>query len=169
MSILLSLEVIEIRYINQIGKEHDDVFLPMVYENQIYQSSSTDGCEIYSPVFHQSYESHLPILVFRYSGLSCKSCVQSCINGLRKQCPDFENNKRVLFVVSDVSKYDEHGQALVLKHNETLGYDLEETRIPHFFVYDPSTQKIMHTFVPDQSDLNALQIYLSTVLGRYRI
>lgn len=69
----------------------------------------------------------------------------------------------------DIPDDDGSGHPVVLGDNETLGYELEGTRIPHFFVYDPVSQVIFHTFVPDQSDLNAIQIYLSTVLSRYKI
>lgn len=167
--IILFMEVVEIVEINKQGNGSEESFLPMVYENQVYRSVSTDGCVIHNPRFLRSCKSQLPILVLRYSGLSCKSCVQSCINGLRKQCPDFENNSRIMVVVSEVSNDDGSGHPVVLGDNETLGYELEGTRIPHFFVYDPVSQVIFHTFVPDQSDLNAIQIYLSTVLSRYRI
>ena len=46
---------------------------------------------------------------------------------------------------------------------------LEDTYIPHFFVYLPDCQSIIHTFIPDQSDANALNIYLASILGRYGI
>lgn len=167
--LVLLMEGVEIALIKKQSNGSEDSFLPMVYENQIYQSISTDGCVIYNDNFLQSCKSQLPILVLRYSGLSCRSCVQACMNGLRRHWPDYENNSRIMVVVSEVPNDDGSSRSVVLGDNETLGYDLEGTRIPHFFVYDPVSQSIFHTFVPDQSDLNAIQIYLSTVLSRYRI
>lgn len=170
---ILALETLQFKKINNaLGGASKDDFLPMVYENQIYHSASTDGLDVYSPEFHvKIHERHAvqPILVFRYSGQSCKGCVQTCINALRRQIPDFETDDRILVVISDAAQNQILSGSLVLDSGQTLGYDLEGTRIPHFFVYDPQRQQILHTFVPDQSDPNAINVYLSAILGRYGI
>lgn len=173
LAAILLLDVFQlIKMSPSIDHAAETEFLPMVYENQITQGISTDGREIYNSGFHHEIlrrEASQPVLVLRYSGLSCRSCVQSCINALRRQCPDFENNNRVLIVVSDVTPSQIISGSLILDSGETLGYDLEGTRIPHFFVFDPITQQIKHTYLPDQTDLNALRIYLTSVTGRYGI
>ena len=170
--LLLIVGIESIQLVNSKNQQsgEGDSFLPMVYENQIAQAASTDGLEIINPEFHQllnKKQINQPMLILRYSGLSCKGCVQSCLSALRRQFPNYEANNRILIVVSDVSASQIPANSLVLNAIEVLGYDLEGTRIPHFFVYDPMTQKIQHTFVPDQSDLNAIPIYLSTISGRY--
>lgn len=173
LAAILLLEAVQLFKMRSSGIESMETeFLPMVYENQIVQGTATDGREIFNPFFHQillKQDSSQPVLVLRYSGLSCKGCVQSCVNALRRQCPDFEENKRVMIVISDATPSQIIPGSLVLDSGETLGYDLESTRIPHFFVFDPLTQQIKHTFLPDQTDLNALRIYLSSVCGRYGI
>ena len=109
------------------------------------------------------------IPLFRYSGLSCRGCVQTCINALRRQWPDFEKERRIMLVVSESSAIQSFPESLLLGDHDRLGYDLEETRVPHFFVFDPVEQIILHTFVPDQTDTNALRIYLETISNRYGI
>ena len=173
LAAILALEILQFRNINtSSGNASNTEFLPMVYENQVYHAASTDGLDIYSPEFHvKLHERNVeqPVLVFRYSGQSCKGCVQSCINALRRQCPDFESNDRIMVVISDAAQNQILPGSLVLESGQMLGYDVEGTRIPHFFVYDPMRQEILHTFLPDQSDPNALTIYLSTIMGRYGI
>ena len=173
LAAILLLEVFQlIKMSSSIDHDTETEFLPMVYENQIIQGISTDGQEVYNSVFHHEIlrrDTSHPVLVLRYSGLSCRSCVQSCVNALRRQCPDFENNNRVMIVVSDASPSQIISGSLVLDSGESLGYDLEGTRIPHFFIFDPITRQIKHTFLPDQTDLNALRIYLASVTGRYGI
>lgn len=173
LAAILVLEALQFKKINaSSGSTSSANFLPMVYENQVYHAASTDGLDVYSSEFHvKLHERHTvqPVLVFRYSGQSCKGCVQSCINALRRQCPDFETNDKIMVVISDAAQNQILPGSLVLESGQTLGYDLEGTRIPHFFVYDPLHQQILHTLVPDQSDPNALTIYLSTIMGRYGI
>ncbi|MBQ6957950.1 MAG: hypothetical protein IJP77_05270 [Bacteroidales bacterium] len=170
IAVLIALEIIQFLKISALHAPQKDDFLPMVYENQIYHSSSTDGLDIICPTFHTELIrrriNDCPVLVFRYSGLSCKGCVQSCINELRRQYQDYIENKKILIVVSDMVSERVPENALLLKSEETLGYDLEDTRVPHFFVYD---HQIKHTFVPDQTDMNGLKVYLSTIAGRYGI
>lgn len=170
--LIVGIESIQVMNKNKEQPAGEDSFLPLVYENQIAQAVSTDGLEIINSEFHQlliKRRISQPMLILRYSGLSCKGCVQSCFNALRRQFPNYEANDRILIVVSDVSASQVPSNSLVLDSMESLGYELEGTRIPHFFVYDPLIQKIQHTFVPDQSDLNAIPIYLSTISGRYRL
>ena len=170
--LLVGLEIMQIMNTSKEQFEGEEPFLSMVYENQIVQAALTDGSQVLSPKFHQliiKNRINQPMLIFRYSGLSCKGCVQSCINALRKQFPDYETNERIMIVVSDVSASQIPENSLVLNSFETLGYDLEGTRIPHFVVYDPTEEIILHTFIPDQSDLKAAQMYLSTIANRYRL
>jgi len=74
-----------------------------------------------------------------------------------------------MLVVSESSAIQSFPESLLLGDHDRLGYDLEETRVPHFFVFDPVEQIILHTFVPDQTDTNALRIYLETISNRYGI
>ncbi len=74
-----------------------------------------------------------------------------------------------MVVISDAAQNQILPGSLVLESSQMLGYDKEGTRFPHFFVYDPQRQQIHHTFVPDQSDPNAINVFLSAILGRYGI
>lgn len=174
LTAIVVLEVLQLRNIRSIqgGRSDKEGFLPMVYENQVYQASMTDGQDVFNPLFlTELRRRHVdrPVLVFRYSGLSCKACVQSCLNALRRLYPDFESNSRIVTVISDADPSQLLPNCVSLPAGETLGYDLEGTRIPHFFVYDSDRQQILHTFVPDQSAPNALRIYLNSIAGRYAI
>lgn len=167
---LFVLELLQLRQFSLLRLSEKEDFLPMVYENQIYQASLIDGLDIISSDFHTSLIKRnvidQPVLVFRYSGLSCKGCVQSCVNLLQRLFPDFEDNNRILIVVSEAASNKLPQNSLILDFGEELGYDYEGTHVPHFFVYDG---QIKHTFIPDQTDQNALSLYLSTIKGRYRI
>ena len=88
---------------------------------------------------------------------------------LRKQFPDFEKEKRIIVVLSEATTIRPLSGSLILDNYERLGYDLEESRVPHFFVFDPVEQKIIHTYIPDQTDANALKVYLETICNRYGI
>lgn len=172
LTAILVLELVDLVAVKLPQKNEVQSFIPMVYENQIYQGVSTDGSSVYSPTFHSavfSKKESRPILVFRYSGLSCQGCVQICINALRRQWPDFENERRIMFVVSESSATQTFPESLLLGDHDRLGYDLEETHVPHFFVFDPVEQIILHTFVPDQTDTNALRVYLEAISNRYGI
>lgn len=170
---ILCLECIQLVNTYRSNRIQEDSFLPMVYESQLFQSISTDGLDIISPTFHAALLSKKitqPVLVLRYSGLSCKSCLQDCFNSLNRLIPDYENNGRLMIVVSEAEASSlRTSSSILLGHGETLGYSLEDTHIPHFFVYDPVKQIILHTFTPDQSDPNALTIYISNIVGRYGI
>ena len=167
---LFVLELLQFRQLAFFRHSEKEDFLPMVYENQIYQAALTDGLEIICPEFFSALIKRKamdqPVLVFRYSGLSCKGCVQSCLNILQRQFPDFEENNRILVVVSEAASNKLPQNSLILDSDEYLGYDYEGTHVPHLFVYDG---QIRHIFIPDQTDQNALSLYLSTIKGRYRI
>ena len=90
LSLLLSFELIELAITLRQTRTEEQNFLPMVYENQIYQGSVTDGMTIHcvkflSEIIHRNVSQ--PVLVFRYSGLSCHSCVQTSIIALHS-CPE---------------------------------------------------------------------------------
>ena len=172
LSAIVVLEILQLRNIRSSQGGSKEGFLPMVFENQVYQASMTDGQDVFNPLFLAELQRrHIdrPVLVFRYSGLSCKGCVQSCLNALRRLDPDFESNDRIVTVISDADPSQLLPNCLSLPAGETLGYDLEGTRVPHFFVYDSERQQILHTFVPDQSAPNALKVYLNAIVGRYAI
>lgn len=167
---LLAIEIMQSKQLSAIIQSDKEDFLPMVYENQVYHASMMDGLDIVCPAFHTELLrrkcSDNPVLVFRYSGLSCKGCVQSCLNELRRQCPEYKENNRILIIASEAVENKLPYNSLLLESGDALGYDVEDTHIPHFFVYD---HQIIHTFIPDQTDLNALKIYLSSIIGRYGI
>lgn len=170
LGLLVLLVFLQFRQMSNLRQSEKEDFLPMVYENQVYQASILEGLDVISSAFRieliKRKVTDCPILVFHYSGLSCKGCVQSCLNELRRQCPDFEKNQRILVVVSDKGSNRVPSNSFVLEEGDSLGYDFEGTNIPHFFIYDG---QIKHVFIPDQTDSNALTIYLSTILGRYGI
>lgn len=134
-------------------------------------STKTDGLEIDHPAFSQYlYKNRLedtPLLVFLYSVNDCKYCLDEVVEALGKHISDMKNNKRVLFLASEVrdSYRPEYGNTVMLKRGEKLALPYADAT-PMMFVYQNG---IRHCFFPTGLFVDSFEIYLENVISRYGI
>ena len=108
-----------------------------------------------------------PLLIIRYSNFSCSSCLNNVVKGLGKAFPDYQSNKRVLFVVSDLKTKPQKklGNTITLKYGENWGLESENTNEPCLFILFNGT--VFHIFTPNSRYNAVYEAYLETIKEKY--
>lgn len=151
----------------------DSESLLLKTEHRAYTDVSTkiEGLEIdhpaYSLYLYKNQFEDIPLLVFLYSINDCKYCLDEVVEAMGKHISDMKNNKRVLFVASEVrdSYRPEYGNTVMLKKGEKLDIPYSDVT-PMVFVYQNG---IRHCFFPTGLFSDSFDIYLENVIERYHL
>lgn len=144
----------------------------LMFMSHIYTSVSNDNLYIKNQklnnyIKNKNYENE-NILVIRYSRYSCKSCIDFVLNYLSKYIPNFKENPKILFIISDCNENSpkEFINTIILNKGELLNMPAEELRIPLLFVINNNI--IKHVYMPDTSQKDIMGIYFKELLNRYK-
>ncbi len=107
-----------------------------------------------------------PILVYRFSALSCSTCVDFGKNKIQDYFSDYKNSPDLLFVASGYpSNYQVDLKNFLNIGKNSLGLPLEQTNLPFYFILiDGIVQQV---FIPDKSSSEYTDIYLEEIKRRY--
>ncbi len=109
------------------------------------------------------------VLIFRFSGEMCNSCLDSWINMIKTNFADFAENKRILLIGIHLNprvKESYYGKQMLSYKEGDFGLPLEKTDIPFFFVIDKERVSKM-VFVPNLDYPGLTEMYLKNVKKRY--
>lgn len=107
-----------------------------------------------------------PILVYRFSALSCNTCVEFGLNKIKDYFPDYNNNPNLFVIVSGYpSKYQMDLENFLNIGNTSLGLPLEQTNLPFYFILiDGLAHQV---FIPDNNLFEYTDVYLQEIKRRY--
>ncbi len=107
-----------------------------------------------------------PVLVFRYSALNCRECIEFGYTKLKEFFNDTELKRYILSISSDFSLEDEiHEKSHLDLKKMKLGLPIEQGNEPFFFILDGN--QIKHVFIPDIKHSEYTDTYLYEIKKRY--
>jgi len=109
------------------------------------------------------------ILILRFSDDACNICINFALSMVKKVFPDYQQNERIVFLVSQVPerlKDSYYGKPVYSFTEEELNLPFEKYHIPYFMVLDQSMECKLF-FIPEMSHPMLTEFYLSTVKNRY--
>lgn len=113
-----------------------------------------------------------PVLIFRFSGDYCESCIEFVIAKIKLKFPDYGTNKKIIFLCSETSmrvKDTYYGKALYSYHQKSsLGLPFEAAKTPFLFVLDID-KRSRAFFIPDMQQPQLLETYLNTVKKQFTL
>lgn len=109
------------------------------------------------------------ILVLRFSGETCNSCIDFALERLKQTYPDFAHNDRIILLSSQVAtrlKKAYYGKSIYSLYNEDVELPFDQYRTPYFFYLRGSLEYKLF-FIPDQNQTKVTDFYLNTVKQRF--
>ena len=103
------------------------------------------------------------ILVLRFSGETCNSCIDFALERLKQTYPDFAHNDRIILLSSQVAtrlKKAYYGKSIYSLYNEDVELPFDQYRTPYFFYLRGSLEYKLF-FIPDQNQTKVTDFYPS--------
>ena len=108
-------------------------------------------------------------LVFRFYGETCSVCIDDVITNLKITFPDYNQNRRILLVGSNINSRLQdgyYGKKVLQVGYESLGLPSEEYSLPCLFYVDQTgISKV--AFIPDKAFPQLTQGYLNFIKSKY--
>jgi hypothetical protein len=109
------------------------------------------------------------VLVLRFSGETCSTCIDFALERLRKTFPDFAHNDRIILLSSQVAtrlKKSYYGKSVYSFFDEGQELPFDQYRTPYFFYLDDRLEYKLF-FIPDQNQTKVTDFYLNTFKRRF--
>jgi hypothetical protein len=154
---------------NESNSESEKLELNLYIKQNIYESVINNNTMIdLSGQPWKSKEnipSDKPILVFRYSALSCNVCIEFGYNKLKEYFTDYKDNNHLLVIVSDYPAQYKVDLNFIHLNKGKLNLPVEDSNQPFYFVLVDN--RVQNIFIPEKNYAEYTDVYLRMVKSKY--
>jgi len=154
----------------ELHKIRSDIFIKDNYYNQLMNESYSNNNiyineEMVNRIHSNTNDSKIT-LIYRYSALSCNTCVEFGKQKLNEYFGNYGKNKYIKEISSGFpSTIKKNNDNIIELGKNKLGIPLEKSNIPFFCILKEN--QIIHVFIPESKFYVYTDIYLDNIKKRY--